>query len=629
MDGRIISLESSKTIYGEPCHNVLYNGLKIGQIHFDRDSWHKETPYFASLFRKNQERPDYLKRYRTLYEAKKAIIEEYEKNRWGEDKESTADVKALPYNDKAEFYPTPNYFVGQMLAGIDWKMVSSVLEPSAGKGNLCDGIKKAYAKHNRYGDNKIDIDCIEKDPNLQLILVGQGRKLIHDDFLTFHTYKKYDLIVMNPPFSNGDEHLLKALELQKNGGQIVCLLNAETIRNPYTNRRKLLMQQLKKHNANIRFVSHSFCSAERKTDVEVAIVRVNIPCQKTTSFIFENLKKAKEKDFDMESPNWLASADFIDSMIERFNFEVEGTLRLIKEYRAMEPYIMDSMDESKSYRNPIIELRLYGHNDFVINEYMRAVREKYWNALFRNEELMSKFTSNIRSEFTGMVNDLKDYDFTKFNIQKVLCQMNCQLIKGVKETILNLFETLSAKHSYYPECEKNIHYYNGWCTNKAHKVGYKAILPVNGFYAYSLHKGELDTHRCYSVLSDMENAFNYLDGCMTDEVSLSGALERASRMGKTKNIQCKYFDVTFYKKGTMHIHFTNERVVDALNIFAAKDKNWLPPHYGKTKYEDLDPDTKRTVDEFQGEEKYREVCDNPAAYIFEPTNAVPMLTTSL
>ena len=37
---------------------------------------------------------------------------------------------------------------------------------------------------------------------------------------------------MNPPFAQGEKHLLKALEMQERGGAIICILNAETIRNP-------------------------------------------------------------------------------------------------------------------------------------------------------------------------------------------------------------------------------------------------------------------------------------------------------------------------------------------------------------------------------------------------------------
>jgi len=36
--------------------------------------------------------------------------------------------------------------------------------------------------------------------------------------------KEYSLIILNPPFSNGCKHLLKALEMQqRNGGAVVCL----------------------------------------------------------------------------------------------------------------------------------------------------------------------------------------------------------------------------------------------------------------------------------------------------------------------------------------------------------------------------------------------------------------------
>ena len=56
--------------------------------------------------------------------------------------------------------------------------------------------------------------------------------------MTFYTYKHYDLIIMNPPFDNGDKHLLKAIDLQKNGGAIICLLNAETLKNPYSKYKK-------------------------------------------------------------------------------------------------------------------------------------------------------------------------------------------------------------------------------------------------------------------------------------------------------------------------------------------------------------------------------------------------------
>lgn len=131
------------------------------------------------------------------------------------------------------FYPTPETIANKMLEGIDFTFIQTVLEPSAGKGDLIAAVQKANDR-SKYSYNyiSIDIDAVEIDPNLRALLKGNEIRVVHDNFLTMHTSKHYDLIVMNPPFSEGDKHLLKALEMQQNGGQVVCLLNAETIRNP-------------------------------------------------------------------------------------------------------------------------------------------------------------------------------------------------------------------------------------------------------------------------------------------------------------------------------------------------------------------------------------------------------------
>jgi hypothetical protein len=82
---------------------------------------------------------------------------------------------------------------------------------------------------------------------------------------------------MNPPFANGDLHLLKAIDIQKNGGKIVCILNAETIDNPYSNTRKLLANTLNKYNAEIKYYENAFVGSERTTVVCVAVVYIDIP----------------------------------------------------------------------------------------------------------------------------------------------------------------------------------------------------------------------------------------------------------------------------------------------------------------------------------------------------------------
>lgn len=50
---------------------------------------------------------------------------------------------------------------------------------------------------------------------------------------------------MNPPFETGDLHLLRAIELALKT-KIACILNAETIKNQFSESRKRLAFFLKK-----------------------------------------------------------------------------------------------------------------------------------------------------------------------------------------------------------------------------------------------------------------------------------------------------------------------------------------------------------------------------------------------
>src|SRR5699024_10755034 len=99
------------------------------------------------------------------------------------------------------------------------------------------------------------------------------------DFLTYETFKEYDYIVMNPPFLNGADHVLKALELaesQINPCKIYAILNKQTIDNAYSNKRQDLLRKLNEYKADIEYVEDAFLNAEHKTDVEVALIRVNV-----------------------------------------------------------------------------------------------------------------------------------------------------------------------------------------------------------------------------------------------------------------------------------------------------------------------------------------------------------------
>lgn len=519
-----------------------------------------------------------------------------------------------------EFYPTPTSLLEKIFAGMEWKDIHTVLEPSAGKGDIVQYLMEhgnVSANGYRYS-RELDIDCIETDSDLQKTLKGNGYRVVHDDFLTFHTYKEYDLIVMNPPFSNGDKHLLKALDMQKDGGGIICILNAETIRNPYSLSRQELLRQLESYQADISFLIGAFEQAERKTSVEVAVIKVAIPKKEKTSRIFSELKAAYYADEKVEKETGLCINDFVKATVKRYELEVQAGIELIREYQAMEPSLMSSLQENP-YASPLIELKVNGTDSFTINDYVKSVRNKYWTALFQDSRFTNGMTSNLLDEYRKKVDALADYDFSLYNIYTIQLEMSKNLTKWIEDCIIGLFDELSYQYSYTNEFSKNIHYYNGWKTNKCWIINKKVILP---FYDAWSFMGRYDpaSYKVLKKLSDMEKALDYLNGSVSNEGALQDRLREARKTNQTKKIPLRYFTITFYKKGTCHIEFTNLELLKKLNIFGSQKKGWLPPSYGKKSYEAMSREEQEVIDAFEGEDSYKKVMTQTSYYLVEEYN---------
>lgn len=516
-----------------------------------------------------------------------------------------------------DFYPTPKELLDKITDGIEWRHIETVLEPSAGKGDIAEYVKEKCEKEGYRYD--LDLDCIEIDANLRQTLKGKNLRIVHDDFLTFHTFKHYDLIIMNPPFSKGAKHLLHAITLQKGNFGIICILNAETIRNPYTNERKDLVSRLEKMNAEIEYMKDQFISAERPTGVEIAVIKVFVPEKKRESYIFEDLRKRSYQEHISEDITDLAPNDFIKAIVQKYNIEVEAGINLILEYKVMAPYLLQNLKGS-SYNCPIIEMKIQD-KPLTTNVFVKEVRRKYWTALFSNPKFTGKMTSNLAEEYYGKVAELVNYDFSEYNIKTLQVEMSRNLIRGIEDCIIELFDKLSHQYAYSNEFQNNIHYYNGWKTNKAWYINKKVVLPY--MKAFSEWTGRFNPN--YEVrhqLADIEKALNYLDGGLTDGMDLEKSLDYAEQIGQTRKIKLKYFYVTFYKKGTCHIEFTNIDLLKKLNIFGSQRKKWLPPAYGKRKYEEMKPEEKNIIDAFEGREEYERTLNMQDYFIYNPNSNI-------
>lgn len=187
-------------------------------------------------------------------------------------------------------------------------------------------------------------------------------------------------------------------------------------------------------------------------------------------------------------------------------------------------------------------------------------------------------------------------------VQDTCVEPVAQVNDGIEKTIMALFDKMTFQSAFY-DGSNNIHYYNGWRTNKAYKLNKKVVQQYNAYPSWSKEYDPCSWDLVES-LSDVEKTFAYLEGGKVSTEEIRSILQQAKKDGQTKNIETKYFYITFYKKGTAHLVFKDDELLKRFNLFAAKRKNWLPDFYGKVKYEDMDSEAQACVDEFEGKDSY-------------------------
>lgn len=131
----------------------------------------------------------------------------------------TAQQQAQTLNllsqNRPGFYPTPPAIVARMIAEAHIAPGHSVLEPSAGTGNIADAIRQA-------GCEPV---CIELAHDLAEILREKGHNVVWRDFLEHSG--TYDRILMNPPFENAQDivHVRHAYTCLATGGILVTIMS--------------------------------------------------------------------------------------------------------------------------------------------------------------------------------------------------------------------------------------------------------------------------------------------------------------------------------------------------------------------------------------------------------------------
>lgn len=498
------------------------------------------------------------------------------------------------------FYPTPGALALQMWHMIptpEREKIISVLEPSAGKGDIIEALK------NTHDGRGLRFTTIEKDADLVATLRGKGFPVIAYDFLTYDGRDNFDAILMNPPFIDGDAHFLKALEVIWSG-HIVCLLNAETLRNPHTNNRKLLVQKLEELGARIEYKTGAFEMAERRTSVEITMVHVHIK-PVAAAGLADELKEAPELDASAPGhQNEVATPQSIRELVAAYNRTVDLGLKTITDFH-----------ENAQHLQGLLSLRV-GLNDDTraggikaqVNEFLRGARLIYWRDVVRHlDAIKSRMTVAKRREFEQLLAHNSQIDFTEANIRQFIINLATSFDEILTAAVVDLFDKMTRRHSWHEDAfNKTIHYFNGWKTNQAFFVNQKIILPFYGESFIDWCGRWRLNYQVEDQLNDIDLVMRYFDGGKKDGITISQAVKAAFEEGRTSGIDSEYFTITVYKKGTCHLTFKSEDIRRRFNVTACKGKNWLPADYGTKKYSDLAPEERRAADSFEGMKSYIE-----------------------
>lgn len=166
------------------------------------------------------------------------------------------------------FFPTPKDLIEELLSLADIESGNSILEPSAGKGDILDAIKNEYA-------GEVTLSACEINPTLREFLTLKGYKVLGSNFLELN--QKFDRIIMNPPFESGQDaaHVRHALSLLNRDGRVVAIMGEGVFFRKF-NKEKEFREMLMEKNAYVSEpIKEAFKNAFNQTGITVRIVVIN------------------------------------------------------------------------------------------------------------------------------------------------------------------------------------------------------------------------------------------------------------------------------------------------------------------------------------------------------------------
>jgi hypothetical protein len=467
-----------------------------------------------------------------------------------------------------DFYPTPPEVAALMLDPLHMRG-KTILEPSAGSGNLIGECLNRGAA---------EVLWCEAETKLRGIL-GSIRNATPaqscSDFLRVHSadVSHIDMIVMNPPFSADERHILHAWEIAPAGCEIVSLCNWNTVSdwrgNSLTSKPGPRSQQqighLTEAYGSTENLGECFTTAERPTRVSVGMVRLTKPGQRVSAADeFDGFFLGPD-DIEAQGEGLIPyrrSRDIVNRYVEAcriYDEQVEAGVRLRN--------VLDGFFG----RDLGLQVTIEGQA-VTRNRFRKDLQKEAWKHVFAEFLPAQMATSQLAKDINRFVEDQSKIPFTERNIYRMLQIVAATQDQRVDRAVEEAIDSLT-KHT-----RENRWGVEGWVTNSGYMLNRRFVRAYMAERSWDGRGVNVKTYGTQSdEIRDLIKALCFITGRAYGEVAQPAKPTGDGAFWPGEWYNWGFFKFKAHLKGTVHFEFLDEEVWAAVNARYARIKGQVLP----------------------------------------------------
>ena len=465
-----------------------------------------------------------------------------------------------------DHFPTPPEVAAEMLDPLDLRG-RTVLEPSAGSGNL---VRECLAR------GAAEVLWCEPEDHLRAILrsIGGAAPAATEgvfraravDFLQVQAadVSHIDAIVMNPPFSADEAHILHAWKIAPPGCELVALANWNTVEGHYRGLQLQLAKLIDAYGSK-ECLGECFSTAERPTRVSVGLVRLRKPGERVSGADeFDGFFLGPD-DIEAQGEGLIPyrrSRDIVNRYVEAcriFDEQVEAATRL---HGVLDGFFGKDLGLQVTVEGAPV----------TRNRFRKDLQKAAWNHVFAEFLPAQMATSQLAKDINTFVEKQSRIPFTERNLYRML-----QIVAGTQDVRVDR-AVEEAIDSLTRHTKENRYGVEGWVTNSGYMLNRRFIRPYMAEVSWS--NPNCVTLKSYGSQSDeirdLIKALCFITGRPFEEVA-QPERDADGRFWPGEWYPWGFFRFKAHKKGTVHFEFLDEEVWAAVNARYARIKGQVLP----------------------------------------------------